>query len=94
MSVRSKAAALLPHSKTWRKNSIPDHQIDNSKETGTIREKHPTRSPYLPPCRGELSRLFQCRVGHDLELPAHPRFRWIDLTHQDSNKPLLRIHPK
>jgi len=35
-----KAAALLPHSKTWRKEAVPDNHMDNSKETITIRDKH------------------------------------------------------
>jgi hypothetical protein len=60
---------------------MPDHHLDNSKETITIRDKHPTRSPYLPPGRGKPSRLLQRRIGHDLKLTTHPGFRRIDLTH-------------
>jgi hypothetical protein len=36
---------LLPHSKTWRRETIPDYHVDNSKETITIRDKHPTPCP-------------------------------------------------
>jgi hypothetical protein len=56
MPWRGKAAALLPHSKTWRREAIPDHHIDNSKKTITIRDEPPTQSLYLPPGRGVRER--------------------------------------
>jgi hypothetical protein len=67
-----KEAALLPHSKTWRRDTIPDIHIDDSKETITIRDKHPTRSPYLPPGLGVQDQLIESPINESTpELSTH-----------------------